>query len=435
MCPLHAVGIAGTLVRIVHRASQVGPGEGARVSERGAGKGSGCQTGGTVSGRVLKHIAVDGLPRHSMQLRSDGTLAEALLRVRHGVHRSRRVVHVVHVVVKVLTSPTLGIRETLKLVLDAFAIRCVADERKDGSNSLDEKRPLPGVSVIQSSLYAVVSIRVAEQLLQSRAVEQLVDHQFSGVVLGDTNALLDDIGAELLDRERTDVAEELTDNAIAEAVVVQVENVLHDVVAVGILHERQGIVGDLVHELDALIFGRMINAALQHATTVTMGGNLDAVLSDSIVDELVIFWSELVEALLNDMVTIEVLDQSHHMKAKRENDRIDLSIIAVISLSPSGQKVDHLLNCSCTMHVKGDVDKLCRDGFTDDIALFVSGILQELLAQVVSERIRHELRKVVEGFAEDHIPVLREAFLQLLLQIATSVLVLAQSSDFALQIL
>lgn len=173
-CPLHAVGIAGTLVRIVHRASQVGPGEGARVSERGAGKGSGCQTGGTVSGRVLKHIAVDGLPRHSMQLRSDGTLAEALLRVRHGVHRSRRVVHVVHVVVKVLTSPTLGIRETfieshvverlvttirvrtllltLKLVLDAFAIRCVADERKDGSNSLDEKRPLPGVSVIQSSL-------------------------------------------------------------------------------------------------------------------------------------------------------------------------------------------------------------------------------------------------------------------------------------------
>lgn len=30
----------------------------------------------------------------------------------------------------------------------------------------------------------------------------------------------------------------------------------------------------------------MINAALQHATTVTMGGNLDAVLSDSIVDEL-----------------------------------------------------------------------------------------------------------------------------------------------------
>lgn len=94
-------------------------------------------------------------------------------------------------------------------------------------------------------LYAVVSIRVAEQLLQSRAVEQLVDHQFSGVVLGDTNALLDDIGAELLDRERTDVAEELTDNAIAEAVVVQVENVLHDLRNVNMAHSMVRIDWDI----------------------------------------------------------------------------------------------------------------------------------------------------------------------------------------------
>jgi hypothetical protein len=40
--------------------------------------------------------------------------------------------------------------------------------------------------------------------------------------------LLDDVGAEFLDRQGADVASELTDNGIAEPVVVQVENVLND---------------------------------------------------------------------------------------------------------------------------------------------------------------------------------------------------------------
>jgi hypothetical protein len=40
--------------------------------------------------------------------------------------------------------------------------------------------------------------------------------------------LLDDVGAEFLDRQGADVASELTDDGIAEPVVVQVENVLND---------------------------------------------------------------------------------------------------------------------------------------------------------------------------------------------------------------
>ena len=43
-----------------------------------------------------------------------------------------------------------------------------------------------------------------------------------------TAYLLDDVGTELLDRQRADIASELADNSIAETVVVQVENVLHN---------------------------------------------------------------------------------------------------------------------------------------------------------------------------------------------------------------
>ena len=65
--------------------------------------------------------------------------------------------------------------------------------------------------------------------------------------------LLNDVRAELLHGERADVARELPDDGIAEAVVVEVEDVLHDVVAVGVLDERQSVERDLVHELHTLM--------------------------------------------------------------------------------------------------------------------------------------------------------------------------------------
>jgi hypothetical protein len=40
--------------------------------------------------------------------------------------------------------------------------------------------------------------------------------------------LLNDVGAELLNRERADVANELTDDGITEPVIVEVEDILHD---------------------------------------------------------------------------------------------------------------------------------------------------------------------------------------------------------------
>jgi len=49
---------------------------------------------------------------------------------------------------------------------------------------------------------------------------------------------------------------------------------------------------------------------------------------------LIVLWSKLVQALLNDMVTIQVLDQNNNMEAKCDDDGVNLSIVAVISLMP-----------------------------------------------------------------------------------------------------
>lgn len=135
-------------------------------------------------------------------------------------------------------------------------------------------------------------------------MEELIDEDLARVRLRDADALLDDVGAELLHGERADIARELADDAVAEAVVVQVEDVLNDlpdtvsrcafsvyasktyVVAVRVLHEREGIVRNLLDQLDTLAIRRVINATLEHAASVTVSRDLDAVLRDRVVDKL-----------------------------------------------------------------------------------------------------------------------------------------------------
>lgn len=174
----HSVREAGTLVRVVHR-SEVSPSKGAHVPEGSTSEGAWvgrCQTG-SMTRRILKNVAVDGLSLQSVQLGSERILAKALLGLGHRVQGGLRVIDVVHVVRKVLvdvTSSTLGVSDTfikchvvervvtmegvsillltLKLVLNAFAVRCVADEWKNRPDAFDEERALAGVGIVESGL-------------------------------------------------------------------------------------------------------------------------------------------------------------------------------------------------------------------------------------------------------------------------------------------
>jgi len=58
------------------------------------------------------------------------------------------------------------------------------------------------------------------------------------------------------------------------------------VVAVRVLHEREGVVRDLLDQLDTLAVRGVVNAALENAAAVTVSGDLNAVLRDGVVDEL-----------------------------------------------------------------------------------------------------------------------------------------------------
>ena len=87
------------------------------------------------------------------------------------------------------------------------------------------------------------------------------------------------------------------------------------------------------------------------------------------------------------------------------------------------------------MHVQQDGNKILSDGFADNVALIICGELEEFLAQIVAKWVRHEFSKVTECFTEDHVTMLRNTFLKLLLKVLTTMLVLAKCGYFALKVL
>jgi hypothetical protein len=167
--------------------------------------------------------------------------------VRSGVHRLNAVElsavsagHELLLVVSssstVVTSSTSTVthvvaRLALDLGLDALAVGRVADHREDGADRLDELGALSGLGVVESGLDDVVGEGVAKETLETLLDEELVDDGATTGGISDTDALLDDVRGELLRRESRDVAEELADDSLNEAVVVEVEDVLDDVVS------------------------------------------------------------------------------------------------------------------------------------------------------------------------------------------------------------
>lgn len=174
----------------------------------------------------------------------------------------------------------------------------------------------------------------------------------------------------------------------------------------------------------------MVDRSLQDTASVSVSGNFDQVGSDGVVDELVVVWDELVETFLNNMVPVQILDQSDNVHAEGVDQGSDLLLLSRLS-----KEVDHLLNSSSTVHVQTDANEISSNRFDDGGSLLLGRVLEKLLTEVVAEWIDHELREVTVRLVEDHISMSSLAFFQLLLQVSTTMLVLAEVQQLALQIL
>ena len=81
---------------------------------------------------------------------------------------------------------------------------------------------------------------------------------------------------------------------------------LHYIVAICIFHQLDGIVDHRVHQLPLLLLGRLIQTPLDHTAAVPVSGYRAGVLSDGLVDEVIVRILESGQTPLDNMVPIKV---------------------------------------------------------------------------------------------------------------------------------
>lgn len=139
------------------------------------------------------------------------------------------------------------------LGLDASSVGQGANLRQDGADSLDETVLLVRRGVLEGSLDNVVGERVADQPLRLLGSKHLLDNHILGRGLRASQTLLDDVGAELVTRELADAAAESLHDRLRKGRLVEIYDVLHDIVAEGILDEDAGVLRDALDQPQLLI--------------------------------------------------------------------------------------------------------------------------------------------------------------------------------------
>lgn len=129
------------------------------------------------------------------------------------------------------------------------------------------------------------------------------------------------------------------------------------------------------------------------------------------------------------MVTVQILDQRHHIHAQSKDQCPNL-----LGLPRLSQEIHHLLDCPRSVHVQRDANQVVGNGINDRGPLFFGRVLEKLLAEVVAKGVSHEFGEMAIGFVEDHVTVFGVTIFEFLLEVAAAVLVFTERKEFALEI-
>ena len=309
------------------------------------------------------------------------------------------------------------------LGVDASSVWCVSNCREDGANGLDKTMFMMGGGILQGRLDDVVGIGVPNEPLNLLRSKHLADNHVLGRGLRAAKALLNDVGAELVAGELADAALEHSHNRLSEGRLIKINDVLDNIIAKGVLDKDAGLLRDALDEPELLVTRCMVNAALENAAAMTMGTHIDTVATDSIKDKLRVDRGEFVEALLDDVISVEVLNQFNHASAKSLGDEVDLL--------RSTDVLNHLLQGTGAVGVESNANHVLGRVLDENGPVVVIAKLQKLLAQIITKRVRHKLDDVLVRLEPYHMDLILVALLELLLEVAAAMLIFAKFVNLA----
>ena len=154
-----------------------------------------------------------------------------------------------------------------------------------------------------------------------------------------------------------------------------------------------------------------------------VGSDANQVVSfgHSVVNELFVLERQLVEASLDNVVAVRVLDEYHNVRFERRTDGIYFVLSVHI--------VDDLLDSTRAMDVHAHGNEVSPDASQHVLPLLLCAALYHFLAQVVPKRVCHEPAEVGRELLEyqrccDRIPLV-----ELPLEVPAAVLVPAEVVD------
>lgn len=176
----------------------------------------------------------------------------------------------------------------------------------------------------------------------------------------------------------------------------------------------------------------MVQALLEHATTVFVSGHHQDIVNDGAINELAVIWRVLVQDLLDNVVTVQVLDQLDDIRLQALHQKRQLVAIRHV--------VNDFLQRPGAMLVDGNQEQVVLQDFQHKIKVSLRAVVHQFLHKVVTKRIDNKLVQQRMDFFKDHLEightgqaaghhVLVNAFLKK----TTPILVLCQAQNVASQ--
>lgn len=202
-----------------------------------------------------------------------------------------------------------------------------------------------------------------------------------------------------MDRELDDLLEGTVDDGHAAGIAVHIHRVLDGVVPVGVLDDLIDVQQHLAED-DLRLLSIALEAShevLQHAQTVLVVHHLDEVVHDSVDDEGELILIEAGHYLLDEVRSLAIEDQLHHIVPDRLLDEV--------LLLPGTDQGHQGLHGMSALLIAGDLDQSWGDDLQDVHSLLGYTTLTEATEQVVCVGVDHEIRDLVLNLSDDHVQI------------------------------
>jgi len=204
----------------------------------------------------------------------------------------------------------------------------------------------------------------------------------------------DNIGRKLLLAVDDEVLLNEAEERLVLVGVVELDHVLHEVVAVGILDEEPEVLHDVVGQPQLLLRSALFEAALNDAAAVLVPSYLDHIPAAGLEDEL-----RAISSLLHEPALLQVLKLAENGLDDVVGVRIEAQFDGLsfgegveqgqeLTEKLLGhQRLNQALNCACAVRRLGDLHQARPQHLQDPLPLLTRGNLEYLLRQVVTELI------------------------------------------------